>query len=603
MEDQLSLSDMKKKKTISSEEAIKLTEQAKREEKLKISNEKTKKEQDEVLGLVDKRIEELAKENEEFNNAKQEAMKVKEKELENIPSDSEYDDLDIPDDYKNNEDLEIVGDDIMDNKDEELVLYTEEPKEKTTKVDLNSEFPKSSIDLEEEKQEENSTLEIVYDDEKTIEDITDQHSVLEENKEESKVKIIDRKNDHTIMKSGALLSEKDNRRDTIFDDNDFKEITKSSEDSDNKDYIDIPDEESRIEEDNKEEKDLILSQEELDKAFDDMKGNLSKLLHPIKNVIDMSTFKVGSPINVNNAKSTRHKDVIEHVLWNSKRTFSFEELEGFEVNELAAPLEKDVSEYTQTLRKFTILYDHIRSKKPSDATTWLKSLRDDDLDHVYGGAYIGSFKYSNILASQCEKCQFPYISADIPIMNMMKFETDKVKQEYSDLLNNPDDSPYVINGKGYQISDDYILKIKSPSVWKTRMEPLLLEPEFRAKYGSIINILTYVDTIYYIDREKGEYRPIDFTSEFKNNEPNRLRKVLKNKIKKYGTIITKELSSNEFQKMWNCIYKEIKTNDNRLSYILPERTCPKCNHVDKEYNMTAEDLLFTRHQLAQLASI
>jgi len=84
MEDQLSLSDMKKKKTISSEEAIKLTEQAKREEKLKISNEKTKKEQDEVLGLVDKRIEELAKENEEFNNAKQEAMKVKEKELENI---------------------------------------------------------------------------------------------------------------------------------------------------------------------------------------------------------------------------------------------------------------------------------------------------------------------------------------------------------------------------------------------------------------------------------------------------------------------------------------------------------------------------------------
>ena len=38
-----------------------------------------------------------------------------------------------------------------------------------------------------------------------------------------------------------------------------------------------------------------------------------------------------------------------------------------------------------------------------------------------------------------------------------------------------------------------------------------------------------------------------------------------------------------------------------MKWKLPECTCPKCGSVIKERETTAENLVFTRHQLAALA--
>jgi len=564
------LNQMRKKDTkyeeVDMTKIKKIVEGSKREEQSKEAKEKNIESENNIMSLIDNRINALKEEKIVFNKLKQEEIERRQMEESGVLKNTYNDnDLDIPE-------LSMeYGDDDMEEK---LIIHQEKES-----VEI-----KSSIVIDDVVEEKL----VIYNEHGVIPDPNEKEFV-------SPIKMIE-SNSNTVMKSGANLSLEDASKinSEMFDKNDFdeKEIPKDI------DYIKIDDEDEEAQI----EKDLKFTTEELDKMFEAMRADIKASLKPIKNPIDISKFGFGKPVNINNASSTRHKDIEEHVLWNSKRIFAMEELEGFEVNELVAELETG-GEYGQLIKKFKILYDHLRGTKPVDVFTWLKNTLSVDLNHIYMGGFISSFKDSNILAAQCDHCKAPYLNKYIPIKNMMKFDSPEAEAKYYDILNNPDDSPYKIEGKGYQISDDYLFKLKKPSIWKNNIEPYLLEPEFRKKYSSIINILTYVDTIYLIDRQNEQFRPIDLTIDVEKDDREKARKVLKNKIRKYGLIITKELNTAQFQTLLSYIYKEASEEEQGITYKIPESKCPKCNYIEPEHQMSAEDLLFTQHQVAQLGSI
>lgn len=590
----MTLSQMKKNnkeqyETVDMTQVRKISQQSKNEKIAKELEEQNKLSQEEILSKVDNRISRIKEENFEFNRLKHEE-KVRRGLIEDDFLNSDND-ISIPK-------FEYNGEEEMENN---LEIYQEnnsttaitETNNKTYKSDIEIKEPvkTSSIDIEEVdgNQEENHL--VIYDE--NSKDVKESDIIPENPASSSPVKLIEGKSHSTVMKSGNDISniEGKNISAMSFDDEEHVDENKI-------DYIPMTDDIENVDE----VKDIEFSDEDLDRMFQSMRSEIKSLLQPVTSNLDLSKFKIGKPININNVKSTRHKDIAEHVLWNAKRIFAMEEFDGFEINELVAELQKG-GEFNQLLRKFTILYDHIRGKKPIDVRTWLKTTRADDLDHVYMGGFISSFKDSNILASQCEHCKAPYITKYIPIPKMMKFDSPEAEEKYYDILNNPDDSPYKIEGKGYRVSDDYLFSIKAPSIWKNNMESYLLEPEFREKYSVIINILNYVDVIYNIDAEKNSLNPIDYKSDIDPNDTNYERKVLKNKIKKYGKIIAKELNNAQYQTLLSYIYKEANSSEKGITYMIPERKCPACNHIDPSYDMTAEDLLFTQHQVAQLGSI
>lgn len=303
------------------------------------------------------------------------------------------------------------------------------------------------------------------------------------------------------------------------------------------------------------------------------------------------------PINYSNTvKSKQISTIADWVLYNDNRLISMVEFEGYELNNIIS--EDNSRSLVNRYRDiFTIIYNHVNSAKPSKMEDWLDSIKWNSMDDIYFSIYKGSYAKANHLPYKCPFCGKQYVAKDIPMERMYRFKNDKVKNKVESILASGDSGD--INKTVFlkQVSDEYMIAFKYPSLFNITLEPLVLKEDFRKKYVTLLDNISYIDNIYFIERKTKKLRPIQL-KEF----PESKQKTLKEKVLKYSMILN-SLTGDQYAYFTSITSKLDNDLAGDIEYILPGTECPNCHKKSKDEVITAQQLLFTRHQLIPLAII
>ena len=353
--------------------------------------------------------------------------------------------------------------------------------------------------------------------------------------------------------------------------------------------------------------DVSLEEESAPEPVDDSEDIIKKLqalaterLKPVSKRLDISSFTVvKKPIsntaqfNINPVKAAKW------VLMNQKATVLMREFTGAELERLRE-FTQDGNSISSLTKRYRLIYDHIDSPKPASFETWLKSTPFSDEDNYFFAIYIASFKGANYLPRDCSdqtSCKETWLTEDINIMDMVKFESNEAKDKFTKIYQE-EDSGTTKSGlyisEIVPLSETVAVAFREPSIY-TRIELSSLDTEFREKYASILEFIPYIDSLYLINQAEGTLTPVGYKLFADNNI-----RTTKSKIQQFAKVLS-TLSIDEFGTIRPYI-NSIATRTNGISYIFPECTCPKCGAKVDEVSTTAEELLFTRYQLGALVN-
>ncbi len=405
-----------------------------------------------------------------------------------------------------------------------------------------------------------------------------------------------------LLDNVDLAIEKRKQRDETFINNAIidmkeKELEKNieSEDSNVSDFIsdddkfeDLKDSQANTEADDKEQLDAI-------------KLTIKEKIKPIANIVDLKSFTISKKhVSVTRtlADSNHDKHIADWALISGRKPISMSELAGYEIEKLN-PGSSSRNRYNTYMDIYTIIYDHIIDDNKPPLDIWLKGISFYDIPHIYFTAYKSCFEGSNSIPYACGKpeCKHVFMN-DYEIKQMVKYKNDTIKKLVEDILTNNTNSenPDDYEAELVQVSDNYVFAFREPTIWNIIFENAVLDEKFTDKYSDFLAIMTYIDCVYYINRETNQLEPIQVEDDINN-----VLKTVKSRVVKYSEVF-KSLSSDQFQFLQAYI-KKINDRHDEISYILPEATCPKCKTVIKEQVMEPDQLLFTRHQLAAIANI
>ena len=335
-----------------------------------------------------------------------------------------------------------------------------------------------------------------------------------------------------------------------------------------------------------------------------MQKMATEKLKPISKELNLKSFTIVKKpiINATPIFKAQKARVAKWVLPESNSVFYMKEFSGSELEKLREYTDDSINIGSLKAR-FQMIYDHIASAKPASYEAWIKSTPFSDVDHYYFGIYIASFKGANYLPMDCknDKCKEPFITDNINIMDMVKFDTEKAKKNFSDLY---ESNETTTNKEGLfatelvPVSPTVAVGFRQPSIG-SMLETAALDNATRTKYSSIIDYVPYISGIYYINQEEGTLAPVGYKL-YPGNET----KTIKSKINKYFNILS-TLSIDEFGVIKAYITKLSNDMQNGLSgmhYVYPASTCPKCGATTEEDRMTAEALVFIRYQLGALVN-
>lgn len=372
-------------------------------------------------------------------------------------------------------------------------------------------------------------------------------------------------------------------------------IVKTEEDSIIEDNKDI---EKELEEEINEEIEDKNEDDELDEQLSDLKTSLKEKVHAVTNKIDLSTFSISNkPISIANALKTKasHIPKFKWGLFETGLPLTMTEFKGFDITNLS--LRNYTDRYQGYTEIYKLIYDHIVDEnKPKTCEQWLKLINFYDIQHLYFGIYQASFKDANYIPYNCPHCGETFISDNLPIESMVKYKDDATKEYTKEVMNkcyDDDTSKYDI--ELVQVSDDYVIGFREPSIFNVIFENAILDQKFTEKYAKVLSNLSFIDTIYTIDRETSSLRPIEC-----DYYPNNLKKSVKSKIVKYNKILNM-LNSDQLYEI-DSIINSIGKKHETVSYVLPEIKCPKCGKTIEEEEMGTENMLFMRHQLKSIAN-
>lgn len=350
-----------------------------------------------------------------------------------------------------------------------------------------------------------------------------------------------------------------------------------------------------------EEEEAPEEEDETDEVLKKLQQLATERLKPVSKRLDISSFTVvKKPISNTKQFNVNPVKAAKWVLMNQEATVMMKEFTGAELERLRE-FTQDSSNSTSALTKrYRLIYDHIDSPKPASFETWLKTTPYSDEDNYFFAIYIASFKGANYIPRDCSdqnECKETWLTEDINIMDMVKFNDEEAKKKFTKIYQEENSS---MTKAGLYISEIVPLSntvavaFKEPSIY-TRIELSSIDSEFRTKYAAIMDYIPYIDSIYYIDQEEGTLTPVGYKAFADNNI-----KTTKSKIQQFAKVLS-TLSIDEFGAIRPYVNAVI-TRDSGMSYIIPECTCPKCGKVVEEGPTTAEELLFTRYQLGALVS-
>lgn len=251
-----------------------------------------------------------------------------------------------------------------------------------------------------------------------------------------------------------------------------------------------------------------------------------------------------------------------------------------------------------------ILYEHDANPyKPVTIEAWAKTIPYDDIDNLYVALFLASTKDANYVPMVCPKtsCQNMYLSDNINIDQMVKFDNDQIKERFEQIKNSqvtPDNSG-TYESVVSVINDKFAIGFKIPSLYTIFYEYAALNENFANKYRSIVNIMQYIDYIYMINPETQEFTPIGWQP-----YPGDVGKTFKSKIATYAKIL-KEFDDTDFN-ILTALIASMVTKDssmNTLRYEYPAAKCPVCGADIPARPVAAIDLVFTRQQLVELTII
>lgn len=397
--------------------------------------------------------------------------------------------------------------------------------------------------------------------------------------------------------SNATLTEEtdlSNDEDAVFDapdiDLDVEEGVESIGDSVEDTTDDNDDEEINNSEIAETDDDTILKQ---------LQDMATERLKPTSKKLDISSFTVvKKPVtNVMPFFKPNKAKVAKWVLPTQKATIFMKEFSGSELEKLREYSE-DRNSIDALNRRFHMIYDHIASARPSSFEQWLKVTPYRDVDHYFFAIYIASFNGANFLPEDCinTRCKKTFLTDDIKIMDMVKFENSKAKEEFSKLYKS--ESSPVSNGlfvsEVVPLSESVAIGFREPSIYNV-FELASLDDATRRKYSSIIDYIPYIDELYVINQETHELIPVGY-KKYTNNAV----KTVQSKLQKYEKIFN-TLSVDEFGPV-KAYVRDIIAMNPGMYYVYPSVECPQCHTMTEEQRTSAEELVFTRYQLGALTN-
>ena len=332
---------------------------------------------------------------------------------------------------------------------------------------------------------------------------------------------------------------------------------------------------------------------ENDKELLSLRDQITEKIKPVAKKLNISGFRITDKPAANNAIAyTQDVSVAKWPLMITDCVVMFRQLLGVDLETLRMAVQSnDVRAMLQCI------YDNIVSAKPK-FDVWLKSVAFADYDHLFMGLFIASFNGANYMPVDCrnDKCtERSYITDNIPFTELVDYKDDKAKKEFQALYKS--EKVDYIGLKVYDvvpISENYAIAFKIPSLYDRFIEPAYFDDEFTQKHASAISINPYIHKIYKINWADQSLSPIEYKV-YDNNDA----KTAKGKIGIYSKIFA-TLSTDELSAI-RATTDAIDKSESKISYKMPETTCPHCGHVNPENKeMTASQMLFLRQQLSLL---
>ena len=355
-----------------------------------------------------------------------------------------------------------------------------------------------------------------------------------------------------------------------IDDEDMEDLDMGSDDSD-----------ESIEE---------ISAEESLKNF---QAAISEKIKPVAQKLDLSSFTVmNKAIPLSPKVLNTEKVAMSWALPNSNQYIAMTEFSGKELEQLND--NSGTNRYQTIKNRYKLFFDHIVSPKPDDVETWAKTISYADDKHLFFAVYGANFAGSNFIPYDCPDCKNTFLSENIPLEDMYKFDNDEAKEKFLKIKDTQESMPAGLYASEItQISDNIAIGFKDPSIYDTLFETTLLNEEFLNKYRELIAVISYIDNIYYIDPVSKTLSPIDYKVD-KNNKV----KTIKARIITYARIL-KNLAPDQYYIILSYL-NAVATKNVDIKYVKPEVTCPHCGRVIEEQEVEADSLVFTRAQLASL---
>jgi hypothetical protein len=333
-----------------------------------------------------------------------------------------------------------------------------------------------------------------------------------------------------------------------------------------------------------------------DENLKTLQAEITSKIVPVSNKLNIAAFaRTNRPVKADNIIKGSKLNAADWALMSSGKVISMKQFSGTDIDRLGN--NEGLSRLSIIKKRYKIFYDHLIGNKPKTMEEWVKSVSYFDNDNLYMTAFIATFAGASYLPIDCPKCSNTFLTDNIPIDSMYKFNDDKSKERFNKIitgqLGESDHGMYV--AIDVPISEKFSFTFREPSIYKMLFESSYLDDEFEKKYRAIISVLSYIDEINYIDYENQCLCPIDY-KRFPNNKV----KDIKSKIIEYAKIIN-SLSPDEYNIIVAYI-NAITTVKGDIEYIIPETTCPNCGEIIPERKISAESLVFMRHQLAVLAT-
>lgn len=430
---------------------------------------------------------------------------------------------------------------------------------------------------------------------------------MRENRDKMKESIIDSMEEEELEKS---IDNEDSSTTNISKDEDADLITSDEEvEAENFDSTDENLDVKFIDSDLEElEKELTDSINEEPEEFTDedlrlLAEDIKQHVKPVKNEIDLSTFTVSgdsiSGARVINMMSSviekRNNTYADWVLVDTGRVISMRSFDSDDLDKLQrVAFRTPLNAVTET---WQLLYDHcVDQDKPSTMEKWIDGISSLDIPHIYACVYKASFQDSSYIPFTCtnKECAKPFMPGATEFNELVKYQNAEAKEYVQGIFNGTVTTTSFNNEELLQVSDDIAVGIRKPSIYNVIFENLAVDDKTRRKFNDALNIINYINNIYYIDRNTMTLKPVKY-KKFVDNR----NKTIKSKLLTYSTIL-KTLDSDQKGLITGKISTLIKDGQDKVTYIFPAVTCKHCGHSISEQETDPQNLLFTRHRLTAL---